>query len=64
MKLRTLLNNLINPITPVNKCYVCEGTGWLTTVVSKVPLKTVTDCCKQCNSERIANPNYRTSKIK
>ncbi len=44
-------------------CYYCEGHGWVTTIVSKVPLKTVTDSCKQCNSTKIPNPNYRVGKL-
>ena len=62
-----LINSIINPVSDIDKiskCHVCEGAGWITTLVSKVPLKTVTDSCKQCNSEKIPNPNYRVGKIK
>lgn len=44
-------------------CHVCDGQGWITMIVSKVPLKTVTDSCRQCNSNKIPNPNYRTKKF-
>ena len=43
--------------------YVCNGQGWTTEIVSKVPLKTVTDSCKRCNQSRVPNPNYRTGKL-
>jgi len=62
--IRQLINKVINPIGKITKCHICDGAGWLTTVVSEVPLKTVTDSCKQCNSEKIPNPNYRVGSIK
>lgn len=47
----------------LKKCSFCNGQGWITEVVSRVPLKTVTDSCKQCNKSKIPNPNYRTGKL-
>jgi DnaJ-class molecular chaperone len=47
----------------INLCHSCNGQGWITEIVSRVPLKTVTDSCKRCNKSKIPNPNYRTGKL-
>mgnify|MGYP001548401325 FL=1 len=47
----------------INYCHSCNGQGWISEIVSRVPLKTVTDSCKRCNQDKIPNPNYRTGKL-
>jgi len=60
---KNILNSLFLNKDKTTKCSFCNGQGWITEVVSRVPLKTVTDSCKQCNKSKIPNPNYRTGKL-
>jgi DnaJ-class molecular chaperone len=47
----------------ISQCHSCNGQGWITEIVSRVPLKTVTDSCKRCNQDKIPNSNYRIGKL-